>query len=214
MTPKLFTSRRFALAGMGLLAPLAACGGLIPSPPKREIYRLHPNVVFAGAPARVTSQVLVATPTASAALDSDRIALSRSAASLDFYADAQWADRVPFLLQAATIQAFEKSGAVPAVGPDTGDLRPDFVINTEIRDFEAAYDSPNGAPKAFIRLQVKLVKMPERRIVAETSVGGEAAAAANTLPEVVAAFDAALGIALRDLVMWTAQNPALSVRRR
>jgi len=209
-----YPSRRLAFAGIGLLAPLAACGGLIPSAPKRDIYRLHPNVAFAAPLSRVPAQVLVSTPLASAALDSDRIALSRSAASLDFYADAQWADRVPFLVQAAIIQAFEQSGTLPAIGPDTGDLRPDFVINTEIRDFEAAYDSPTGAPKAVVRLQVKLVKMPDRRIVAETMVAGEAPAMANTLAEIVPAFDAALGAALRDLVMWTAQNPALSARRR
>jgi cholesterol transport system auxiliary component len=93
-------------------------------------------------------------------------------------------------------------------------LHSDFVIDTEIRDFEAVYDSPDGAPRAVVRLQVKLVKMPERRIVAETSVGGVAPAASNKLPDIVQAFNGALGNALRDLVAWTAGNPALSIRRR
>jgi cholesterol transport system auxiliary component len=200
---------------LSLMPVLAGCsGGLIPAPPKRDIYRVNPAVSFAGALPRVTAQLLVATPSASAALDSDRIALSRSAPSLDFYADAQWADRVPFLVQAALVQTFEKSRALPAVGPDNGGLHPDYVVDSEIRDFEAVYDSPDGAPRAVVRLQVKLVKMPERRIVAETSVGGEAPAASNKLPDVVQAFNGALGSTLRDLVTWTAGNPALSGRRR
>ena len=43
-----------------------------------------------------------------------------------------------------------------------------------LRDFEAVYDSPDAAPHAVVRIEAKLVKMPERRIVAETSVSGRA----------------------------------------
>jgi ABC-type uncharacterized transport system auxiliary subunit len=56
--------------------------------------------------------------------------------------------------------------------------------------------------------------MPDRRIIAETTVGGETRAVANTIPDVVHAFDGALGAALHDLVAWTVRNPALSHRRR
>jgi cholesterol transport system auxiliary component len=200
---------------VGLAPLLAACsGGLIPAPPKRDIYRVNPATAFAGGLPRVSAQVLIATPNASSALDSDRIALSRAPGALDFYADAQWSDRVTFLAQAAMVQAFEKSGAFPGVGPDNGGLHPDYVIDTEIRDFEAVYDSPDGAPHAVVRIEAKLVKMPERRIVATTSVSGDAPAATAKLPDVVQAFNGALGTALRDLVSWTATNRTLSARRR
>jgi cholesterol transport system auxiliary component len=206
--------RVFLVASLALLPLLGGCGGLIPSPPKRDVYRVSPIVAFASPLPRVTAQLLIAAPIAGGGLDNDRIALSRAAGSLDYFADAQWSDRLPFLIQAAIIEAFEKSRAVPAIGSDSGGLQADYIIDSEIRDFEAVYDSPDGAPRAVVRLQAKLVKMPERRILAQTSIAREEKAAANTIPKIVDAFGVALGGALQELVGWTVSNPALSPRRR
>ncbi|MBV9825954.1 MAG: membrane integrity-associated transporter subunit PqiC [Alphaproteobacteria bacterium] len=197
-----------------LLPLLAGCGGLIPSPPKRDTYRLQPTIPAGAVYARRGPQVLISPPATSATLDSTRIALSRAPGGVDFFDGAQWDDRAPFLVQRAMIQAFEKSGALAAVGPDSGDLRADFVLDSELRDFEAVYDSPEGAPRAVVRLVVKLVKMPDRRIVATTTIAGEAQASANKIPATVQAFNAAMGTALQQLVSWTVGNPALSPARR
>jgi cholesterol transport system auxiliary component len=197
------------------LAPLlAGCGGLLTDPPRRQLYRVSPNFRFAAGLPHVGAQLLVATPIAPAGLDTARIALSRSPVSLDYFADAQWADRVPYLIQTSLLEGFEKSAAMPAVGPDSGGLRADFVLETEIRDFQAIYDSPDGPPRISVRLNAKLVKMPERKIVAQVSVSREANAAANALPEIVGAFDQALGGAIEEIVTWTLGNRALSERGR
>jgi cholesterol transport system auxiliary component len=196
-----------------VLAPvLAGCGGLLTDPPKRELYRVSPIFTFPAGLPHVAAQLLVATPTAPAGLDTERIALSRSPVSLDYFADVQWADRTPYLIQTALVDGFEKSGAIPAVGPDRGGLRADFVLETAIGDFAAIYDSPNGAPRISVRLTAKLVRMPERKIVAQLPVNREANAAANAVPDVVRAFDAALGGAIEEIVTWTVTNRALSER--
>jgi cholesterol transport system auxiliary component len=193
-----------------VLAPvLAGCGGLLTDPPKRELFRVSPKFTFAGGLPHVAAQLLVATPTAPAGLDTERIALSRTPVSLDYFADVQWADRAPYLIQTALVDGFEKSGAMPAVGPDRGGLRADFVLETAISDFAAIYDSPNGAPRISVRLTAKLVRMPERKIVAQLSVSREANAAANAVPDIVRAFDAALGVAIEEIVTWTVTNRAL-----
>ena len=197
-----------------MLAPvLAGCGGLLSDAPKRELYRVSPKFAFPAGLPHVAAQLLVATPTAPAGLDTERIALSRSPVSLDYFADAQWADRVPYLVQTALVEGFEKSAAMPAVGPDSGGLRADFVLETAIGDFEAIYDSPDGPPRISVRLNAKLVRMPERKIVAQMSVSREANAAANAVPDIVRAFDAALGGAIEEIVTWTVTNRALSERR-
>lgn len=196
-----------------LLVPvLAGCGGLLTDPPKRELYRVSPKFTFPAGLPHVAAQLLVATPTAPAGLDTERIALSRSPVSLDYFADAQWADRTPYLIQTALVDGFETSGAIPAVGPDRGGLRADFVLETAIGDFAAIYDSPNGAPRISVRLTAKLVRMPERKIVAQLPVSREANAAANAVPDVVRAFDAALGAAIEEIVTWTVTNRVLSER--
>ena len=202
-------------AVLALLPLLAGCGGLLPSPPERQLYRLRPRLALAAPLPHVAAQLLVATPSAQAGLDTRRIALSRTPLSLDYFAGAEWGDRAPFLVQSALVAGFEKSGAIAAVGTE-GSVRADFVLDTTVRDFEAVYDSPNRPPHVRVGLTAQLVRMRDRSILAQTTVTREAAAAANTVPAIVAAFDGALGGAVENLVGWTLtrlSNPALSRHR-
>jgi cholesterol transport system auxiliary component len=200
-----------AFMSIGLLA---GCGGLLSEPPQRQLYRVNPELAFAPGLPHVATQLLVATPTAPAGLDTNRVALTRSPVSLDYFADAEWTDRVPLLVRTALVDGFEKSGAIAGVGPESLGLRTDFVLDTAIREFTAVYDTPNAPPRAVVDLGVKLVRIPERQIVAQISVRGEASAGDTAVPAVVRAFDAALGRAVQQVVTWTVTNPALSERPR
>ncbi len=202
------------IAILMLIPLLAGCGGILSAVPERQIYRTSPTPAFAALLPRSAAQLLVAVPTAPAGLDTERIALSRAAVSLEYFAGVQWTDRVPLLVQTALVEGFEKSAAIPAVGPESLGVRADFVLEVAIGDFQAIYDSPDGAPRIVIRLNAKLVRIPERRIIAQMSVSREAKAAATALPEIVRAFDSALGGAVEEIVTWTLRNPALSERRR
>jgi cholesterol transport system auxiliary component len=133
--------------------------------------------------------------------------------SLDYFADVQWADRAPLLVQTALLDGFEKSGAVPAVGRDSAGLRADVILESDLRDFAAIYDSPNAPPRATVAFTVKLIKIPERKIIAQKSVSRQQPAAADTIPEIVRAFDVALGGAVEEAVNWTVRSPALSPSR-
>lgn len=196
-----------------LLVPLlAGCGGLLSDAPQRKLYRVSPTLAFAAPLPHVAAQLVVAMPTAPAGLDNDRIALSRAPDSLDYFAGVQWTDRAPFLLQSALVDGFAKSLALPTVGPESLGLRADFALDVAIDNFEAVYNSPGGPPHILVRLRATLVGIPERRIVAQHSVSREANAAGNTVPEVVQAFDEALGGAIEDVVTWTVSDPALSGR--
>ena len=201
------------LATIALLPLLAGCGGLLSSPPQRQLYRVNPSFAFPAALPHSSAQLLVTAPLAPAGLDSRRMALSNNPVSLDYYADGEWTDRAPLLVQDAIVEGFEKSGALPAVAPDRGGLSADFVLDTSVDDFTAHYDSPTSPPMVRVALTAKLVKMPDRKIIAHTSVVGQQRAAANTLPEVVRAFDTALGGAVPQVVAWTVSNPALSTRQ-
>jgi len=207
-------SRRPFLAVVALLPLLAGCGGLLSSPPQRQLYRVVPSFNFPLGLRHSSAQLLVTAPTAPAGLDSRRMALSRMPVSLDYYADGEWTDRAPFLVQDALVEGFEKSGALPAVASDRGGLSADFVLDTSIDDFTAHYDSPEKAPIVRVALTAKLVRMPDRKIIAHTSVARAQRAAADTLPDIVRAFDAALGGASQQVVVWTVSDPALSSRRR
>lgn len=206
--------RGLPLVALAMLMPaLSGCGGLLPTPPERTLYRLNPTIAFAAPLPHSSAQLLVATPSAPAALDTRRIALFPTPLSLDYFAGVEWADRVPFLVQAALVEAFEKSGAIRAAGPEDSGLRADFVLQTTVRDFAAVYDSPKLPPRVRVTIDATLIEMPARDVVAQTQIAREAPAAANSVPAVVIAFDAALGTAARDLAGWALSNPALSRHR-
>ncbi len=210
-------ARRRGITAMLLLClPMlsAGCGGLLGKAPERQLYRLNSNVASAQTPPRVGALLVIATPTASAGLDTDRIALIRSPVAIDYYADGEWVDRPPFLVKEALIQSFEKSGAFAGVSTEGLGLSADYVLNTDIRDFTAIYDTPDGPPLARVRIAAELVTMPGRNIAAETSIIREARAGAIELPSIVQAFDRALGDAVQAIIVWAASNPALASKRK
>jgi cholesterol transport system auxiliary component len=198
---------------IGAAIVLTGCGGILSEPPQRKLYQLKAPATFAAPQRHSSAQLLVGLPNAPAGLDTERIALSRSSMSLDYFADAQWTDRAPLLVQTALLDGFEKSGAVPAVGRDSAGLRADFILETDLRDFAANYDSPSGPPRIAVAFSVKLIKIPERKIIAVKSVTRQQPAAADTIPEIVRAFDAALGSAVEEAVRWAVAQPALSSAR-
>ena len=206
-------SGRLRRWGTALVALVCGSCGLLSEAPKRQLYRADPTLSFTAPLPRTTAQLLVTVPNAPAGLDTARIALSRSAVSLDYFADAEWTDRAPLLVQSAIIEGFEKSEAVPAVGRDSAGLRADFILETDLRDFSAVYDSSAGPPLVTVVLHLELIKIPEHKIVAHRSITRQQRAAANAVPDIVRAFDAVLGGVVQEVVGWVVTNPALSGRR-
>ena len=193
-------NRRLLLSAL-VLAP-SGCGSLLPtggSPPK--LYTLTPATDVAAGPA-IRSQLLVDVPVSAAALDTERIALSRSANTIDYYAEAAWTDWAPLMIQSLLVQSFENSGRITAIGRESLALRANYVLRPELRHFEAEYhDAP--APNAHVAVGVKLVKMPDRAIVAQRNFEASAPAAANQMTAIVESFDKALHEVMRQIVDWT-----------
>jgi cholesterol transport system auxiliary component len=200
------------LAGAAVMA-LAGCARLFVATPRR-LYRLSAEIAFPATLPRVTAQVLIDLPQAPAGIDTTRIALSRSPLSLDYYADAEWTDQVPALVQALLLASFETSGAITAIGRESIGLRADFVVKTEIRHFEAVVEASGGPPKVWVAITARLVATRQREIIAQASFERHVPAAAIDVPAVVAAFNAAADAVTRDIVVWTVTNPALSRKRR
>jgi cholesterol transport system auxiliary component len=158
-------------------------------------------------------QLLIDLPLAPAGLDTTRIALTRSAVSIDYFADSEWTDRVPPLVQTALLESFENSRAIDAIDRDSAGLRADFILDPEIRHFEAGYDSANGAPEVWVAINVRLVNPASRDVVAQILVERRQRAVANNMTDIISAFNEALGGVMKEIVVWTVTNPALSRAR-
>jgi cholesterol transport system auxiliary component len=204
-------SRRFVPSV--LILTLAGCSGLLGGGEPAHLYRLTPKSTYPADLPHRSVQLLVDEPLAPAGLDKSRIALSRSPVSIDYFADSEWTDRAPLLVQTAILQSFENSRAITAIDRESAGLRADFILKTEIRHFEAVYDSANGPPEIWVAANVRLVNPISRDVVGQTSFERRQRASANDVPSIVWAFDEALGGVIKEIVVWTVTNPALSVKR-
>jgi cholesterol transport system auxiliary component len=151
----------------------------------------------------VAWQLAVGRPDTAQTLDTDRIALLRGSL-MDYYADAQWNDSAPRLVQSLLVQAFDRSGRVQAAPRDSASLRADLTLATELRDFEAQYDSADAVPLVVIDIQAKLLDQ-RGQVIASLDSRQTARATQNNVPGVVAAFGQAMTTALSQIVTWSLQ---------
>jgi cholesterol transport system auxiliary component len=206
--------RSAALALAALTLALAGCGGLLSNPETRRLYQVTSVSSFAAGLPHSAAQLTIAPVEAPAGLDTNRIALSRAPLSLDYFADVSWSDRAPAMVRTALLESTQNSGSFKAVGSDTFNLRTDYLLKTELRNFEAVYDSQGPGPTARVVLALTLVKLPGDAVVGQTVITERQPAGSNEIPEIVGAFNTALGRALQQAVGWTADHAALSPRRR
>ena len=180
---------------------ITGCGSLLgPSNPPPQIYRLNPEMPSRQGGTAAALQLAVGRSDTFQTLDTDRIALLRGPV-MDYYADAQWNDSAPRLVQSLLIEAFDRSGRIQAATRDSS-LRTDLTLTTELRDFEAQYDNANAAPLVVIDIQVKLLD-PSGQVIASLDSRQTARASQNNVASVVEAFDQGMAGALSQIVGWT-----------
>jgi cholesterol transport system auxiliary component len=193
--------RRILLAGASFLT-LSACGSLLgPSEAPGQIFVLSPQLPSVPRSLPPTVQLAIARPETSTSLTTDRIALSRNQ-TFDYYAGAQWTDATPQLLQNLLIDALEKGGAPSSVAKDMEGIHVNYIVQSEIHSFEARYDHGDAAPTVVIDVSVKVVSAAKGEIVDAHRFHEESAASANSIPAVVAAFNATLAVILPEIAHW------------
>lgn len=185
------------LTAMALPGCAALPGG---GPAPLDTYDLAAASVETAAAHRNRVQILVAEPGALKALDGENIVIRPSPSSIEFLKGAQWADRLPMVVQARLVEALEATGRLGGVGKPGEGLAIDYQVVAEIRAFEVRMD---GAPRAEVALYVKLVNdrngvVRAARAFTATSPlasGGDNAA-------YVAALDRAFAQVQGELVSW------------
>ena len=196
-----------------IVAALATASCALPGtgePP--QLYTLTPKSTFDASLPRVDWQLVVERPVASAGINTQRIAVQRSPVTLDYFARASWTDQAPALVQTLLIESFENSGKIRAVTRESSQLRADYVLQIELREFQAEYDKPGQPPQAHVRLNGKLIRMPDRTIIANQTADRLVRAEKSDMENVVLAFDEALGKAMKQMVEWALVAPGTTSR--
>ena len=195
-------SRRHLLFTGASLFALSGCSSLHLLEPSQELgkmYVLSPNLPTVVGAQHPSWQMAVQQPEAPASLSTDRIAILRGA-EMDYYADSQWTDSAPKLLQTFFVEALEKNGVNAAT--DVAGIHADYILQSELRTFEARYDHGDAAPTIVVDVTVKLMVTRTAVITASRDFHLEQPASANNVAAAVAAFDQAVGALLGQIVPW------------
>ncbi len=183
------------LAAVTVLAGLVSACALARFRPPDAIFDLSaPDDVAAraGTPA----QLLIPVPTASAALDTTRIAARLTESEYAYLPGAVWSDSLPKLLQARLTETFQNTGRVQAAGRPGQSLLINYQVVMDIRAFEIA----DGA--AVAEFHVMVLNDRNGRVVARRIVKATASVAGSSNAESVAALDAAMDEAFGEIAGW------------
>jgi cholesterol transport system auxiliary component len=110
------------------------------------------------------------------------------------------------MVQTRMIDSFENTRKIVAVSRESIELRANYVLQPDLRNFEALYYY-GQPPIVRVRIIAKLVRMPDRQIIGVGSFERCARARADKVSKVVEAFDQALGSVIKRLVAWTLSTP-------
>jgi cholesterol transport system auxiliary component len=186
---------RFGLTASVTIA-LAACS--LPAKPVPTYDLIAPRDF--GKVRQARGLIEVAVPNALQVLDTEKIEAEPTVGVVTYLSDAQWSDRLPKLLQARIIEAFENSSRIKTVARVGDKVNADAQLVTDIRTFGIQGND------AVVELSVKLIgnrggrinaaKIFTARVPAPATAGGAAASAIND----------ALMIVLVDLVRWTSSK--------
>lgn len=183
--------RLFAAAALAVL--LAGCGGSA----ARTYDLTAPRDV--GRVPISRAALVVAEPSTVQVFDSERIIVRDPSGALSVLPGAQWADRLPRLVQTRLIQTFENGSRIGTVARPGERILPDWQLNLDIRNF--AIDS--ATREAVVEISVKLVGDRNGRVRGTQLFTARVPVASIDADNAAVALNSALSQVLVGIVRWT-----------
>ncbi|OLP56743.1 ABC transporter [Rhizobium rhizosphaerae] len=193
VTKRTWQAKAGAVALVGLV--LTGCG----TQAKNDTFSLSAMPAIEG-PASTRRQILVPEPTAIKAIDSENIVVRLKGSELQYLAQSQWSDRLPRLVQAKLVQAFENTGKVGGVGKPGEGLAIDYQVVTEIRTFEI---NTVGGSHATVEIFAKILNDRNGTVRTQKAFRATVPIRGSDHAGMVAALDGAFAKVAADLVAWT-----------
>lgn len=185
------------LASLLLLPGCALVGGGTPQLDTYELTAPTPREVAR----RTRVQVLIAQPTALKALDGQNIVVKTGPGVIQYLKGAQWADRLPEVVQARLAESFEASGRFGGIGLPGDGLAIDYQVIVDVRAFEIRTDRGRQAE---VRLFVRILNDRNGVVRASRTFEAKAPVSGTSNNDYVAALDKAFAGAVTAIVEWSA----------
>lgn len=190
---------------------LAGCSGLLRSNlPAEQVYYLRAKVAAPenARPANLPS-IRVGRPVPGPGLDSSHIVLLESNRRMSFYTASRWPAVLPEVVEELTVEALRASGSWSDVQSSESSFPAEYLLQIRIRRFDADYEGSSAAhagapPQVHVVLDCTFGRRSGREVISNFVAEGSAAASANKLSDVVAAFEDATSTALSAVVTHVA----------
>jgi len=151
-------------------------------------------------PSAKNRQILIPEPTALKALDSEQVVIRLSGVEIQYLSKARWSDRLPKMVQAKLVEAFENTGRLGGVGKPGEGLAIDFQVVTDIRAFQV---ETNGSTHASIEISAKLLNDRNGTVRSQKVFAASIPVNGSDNRAYVAALDTAFAQVTSEIVAWT-----------
>lgn len=193
-------SGRNLFVGALVALALPGCAVLGGGTPPLDTYELSAATPSESGPRRARAQILIAEPSALKSLDSENIVIKPAPGEVQYLKGAQWADRLPKVVQARLAETFQSSGRLGGVGKPGEGLAIDYQVITEIRAFEIRLD---GGDRANVELFVRILNDRNGTVRAAKTFSAQAGVSGTGNAAYAAALDRAFRTAADEIVDWT-----------
>lgn len=183
---------------MALTVSVGACGSA-----SVATFDLTAPTQFPRAAGQPRGQLLVGEPASLAVLESEKIVVRPAQGAVTHLGNAQWSDRLPKLLQARIVQAFENAHRLRSVGRPGDRISGDYQLVTDLRAFQIVF--VDGKAMADVEISAKVVSDRTGRIVSGRVFKARVPADQAEGPGAAQALDAAFGHVAVDIVLWASR---------
>ncbi len=180
------------LLTLALLAISGCSGSLFESKtPAPQTYVISPAAGGEPAAPQLNVDVSVSQPSAAPGLNTDRILLLRDGRRLDYYNHAQWGAQTSRVMQYFVIASLQNQNLFRSVTSDEVRTSAPYVLDLELRDFQAEYRQPGAPPTVRVSIVASVMRVHDRTLLAVIPVSAAVPATEERMAMIVAAFEQA-----------------------
>lgn len=191
------------LAVMLVLAVTPGCGALLGGDTEPlDAYELRVPADLPQAARQGTRTLSIEQPGTTGGLAIDRIMIRPTPLQAFYLPGARWTADAHLMVHGMLLRAFEDTGALSYVGRRPLGATGDFVLLSDLTDFQAELSQDGESVAVRVRLMARLVREEDATVRSARAFQAVVPAASDAAFDVVTAFDSATGIVLRDLTGW------------
>jgi cholesterol transport system auxiliary component len=189
---------------LGLSLALSGCISLLPKTKPAQLYRFAPAPSAPAAPSPPNAVAVLRTNGKFQEEASDDRILTVTGGKAAYIAESRWVAPAETLFDEAMFNAFDASPIRLIARGQQGRFA--YVLRTDVRSFEARYDSgPKAPPTVVLRVHAALTHA-DQSSVGEQDFEVRVPAGDNRVGAIVAAFSKASSDVIGQLVAWTEKN--------